>query len=142
MYNIIQHSHSGIMWLAAATLILSVLVSLIKFIKKEEVVSTNWLRLFHSTKWLLYIQVILGVILLFISNRVIYDEGFMKSNELRFYGMEHPLMMLIAVGLVAIGLFKAKKKTSAIQKNKTIFIYYTIVLIIIILMVPWSAVLA
>ncbi len=141
MYNIIQHSHSGIMWLAVATLILSVLVSFIKFIKKEEIVSTNWFRLFHTTKWLLYIQVILGIILLFISQRVVYGEGFMKSSELRFYGMEHPLMMLIAVGLIAIGLFRSKKKTSAIQKNKTIFIYYTIALIIIMLMIPWKAVL-
>ena len=131
MYNIIQHSHSGIMWLAAATLILSVLVSLIKFIKKEEIISASWFKLFHAAKWLLYIQVVLGVILLFISQWGVYGEGFMKSDERRFYGMEHPLMMLIAVGLVAIGLFRSKKKTSAIQKNKTIFIYYTIALVII-----------
>ena len=142
MYNIIQHSHSGIMWLALATLMLSVLISFIKFIKKEEIVSPNWFKLFHTTKWLLYIQVILGIILLFISQRVVYGEGFMKSDELRFYGMEHPLMMLIAVGLIAIGLFRSKKKTSAIRKNKTIFIYYTIALIIMMLMIPWKAVLS
>ena len=142
MYNIIQHTHSGIMWLAIAALILSVLVSLIKFTKKEEIVSPNWFKLFHITKWLLYIQVILGVILLFISQRVVYGDGFMKSDELRFYGMEHPLMMLMAVGLVAIGLFRTKKKTSTIQKNKVVFIYYSIALIIIVVMVPWKAVLA
>jgi len=34
MYNIIQHSHSGIMWLAVIMLILSVLFSFIKIIKK------------------------------------------------------------------------------------------------------------
>ena len=141
MDNIIQHTHSGIMWLAVAALILSVLVSLIKFIKKEEEVSTSWFRLFHAAKWLLYIQVILGVILLFISQRVVYGEGFMKSSELRFYGMEHPLMMLIAVGLVAIGLFRSKKKTNAVQKNKVVFIYFAIALLIIMFMIPWEAVL-
>ena len=42
MYNIIQHSHSGIMWLVMVMLTLSVVFSLMKLIKKEESPSAYW----------------------------------------------------------------------------------------------------
>lgn len=142
MDKIIQHSHSGIMWLAIAMLLVSFLFSLAKFVKKDEVFSPGLFMLFKITKWLLYIQFVLGVVLIFVSEKVSFTSGFMKNEDLRFYGLEHPLMMLIAVGLVSIGLFKSKRKTSAIKKNKTIFIYYAIAMVIILGMVPWKVVLA
>ena len=142
MYNIIQHSHSGIMWLAVAMLVLSVLLSVLTLIKKEETTATKWFRLFKFTKWAFYVQALLGIVLLFISEKVHFGEGFMKSSDLRFYGMEHPLMMLIVVGLMAIGLFKSKKKPTAIQKNKTVMIYFSIALIVVLMMIPWKVVLS
>lgn len=142
MYNIIQHAHSGIMWLAVTMLILSVVFSLLKMIKNEETISTSLFRLFNYTKQLLYVQFVLGVVLLFISPLVHYTSGFMKNEALRFQGLEHPLMMLIAIGLVAVGLFKSKTKTSTKQKYKVVFIYYALALLVIVLMVPWKAVLS
>jgi len=71
-----------------------------------------------------------------------YTSGFMKNEALRFQGLEHPLMMLIAIGLVAIGLFKSKTKATSGQKNKMVFIFYSIALLVILLMVPWTAVLS
>ena len=142
MYNIIQHSHSGIMWLVVVMLTLSVIFSLIKLIKKEETASAHWYKFFFYTKWLMYIQALLGITLMFISPLVHFGEGFMKNEELRFYGMEHPLMMLIAIGLVSIGLFKSKKKATAVKKNKTIFIYYAIALVVMMFMIPWAAVMS
>lgn len=141
MYKIIQHSHSGLMWLAITMLIISVLFSFIKFVKKDDIVSNSWIKVFNITKWLFYIQVVLGIILLFISQKVAYGEGFMKSNEFRFYGLEHPLMMLIVVGIIAIGLYKSKKKENATQKYKIITIYYFIALLVVLFMIPWEAVL-
>lgn len=140
MYNIIQHFHSGIMYLVVVMLFFSVLMSFLSFIKKEETISSRWFKLFQFTKWVLYIQVIPGVILLFISPRIHFTEGFMKSDVIRFYGLEHPLMMLVAIGLVSIGLFRAKKKPTALQKNKFIFIYYALALLIVVVMIPWKAV--
>ena len=140
MYNIIQHSHSGIMWLVVAMLTVSVLISMLKFIKKCDKPKDYFSRLFNYTKWAIYIQAVLGIALLFTSHAVSYESGFMKNDQLRFYGMEHPLMMLIAIGFVAIGLFKSKKKESSIQKNKTIFIFYAIALIVMLAMIPWKAI--
>jgi len=81
MYNIIQHSHSGIMWLAVIMLILSVLFSFIKIIKKDDIISSGLLKLYYLTKWILYLQTILGIVLLFISPKVIYDKGYLKFGE-------------------------------------------------------------
>jgi len=81
MYNIIQHSHSGIMWLAVIMLILSVLFSFIKIIKKDDIISSGLLKLYYLTKWILYLQAILGIVLLFISPKVIYDKGYLKFGE-------------------------------------------------------------
>jgi len=142
MYNIIQHSHSGIMWLVIAMLTVSVLISMLKFIKKCDKPKDYFAKLFNYTKWAIYIQALLGIALLFTSPLVKYESGFMKSEELRFYGMEHPLMMLIAIGFVAMGLFKTKKKTSSVQKNKTIFIFYAIALIVMLAMIPWKTVMS
>jgi len=142
MYNIIQHSHSGIMWLVIAMLSVSVLVSMLKFIKKCDKPKDFFAKLFNYTKWAIYIQALLGIVLLFTSPHVHYAAGFMKNEELRFYGMEHPLMMLIAIGFVAMGLFKSKKKENSIQKNKTIFIFYAVALIVMLVMVPWESVMS
>ncbi len=141
MYKIIQHSHSGIMWLVILLLLTSIVMSLYKFIKKEEAPLDYKIKLFRYTKWFIYLQATLGFILLYLSPNVHYVAGFMKSDKLRFFGLEHPLMMLIAVGFVAIGLYKAKKKESTIIKNKTILIYYSIAFVIMMAIIPWHSVL-
>lgn len=140
MYKIIQHSHSGIMWLVMVMLTLSVIFSLVMLLKKDE--GAYWSKFFSFTKWLMYIQALLGITLMFISPLVHFGEGFMKNAELRFYGMEHPLMMLIAIGLVSIGLFKTKKKDTVAKKNKTVFIFYVIALAVMGAMIPWSSVMS
>lgn len=142
MYNIIQHSHSGIMWLAVAMLVISVLLGVLTLIKKEETTAAKWLKLFKFTKWAFYLQALLGIVLFFISPMVTFSEGFMKNEIARFYGMEHPLMMLIVVGLIATGMYKSKKKDTAIQKNKTVLIYFSIALVIVLAMIPWKIVLS
>lgn len=139
MYNIIQHSHSGIMWIVMLMLSLSVILSLIQSTKKDA--SVFQYKFHRITKYAMYLQALLGISLMFISPMVHYGEGFMKNSELRFYGMEHPLMMLIAIGLVSIGLFKSKKKETPAKQNKTVMIYYLIALVVMGYMIPWSAVL-
>jgi hypothetical protein len=130
------------MWLVVAMLMVSILFGMLKLVTKDETFSVKWFGLFKYTKHLLYLQFLLGLALYFLSPKVHFVSGFMKNEELRFYGMEHPLMMLIAVGLVAWGLFKSKKKTEIFKKIQTITIYYTIALVVIFMMVPWKAVLA
>ena len=140
MYEIIKHSHSGLMWLIVAMLIISLVVSIIAMLKKQETDTPFSKSIFLVNKWMVYIQFLMGLVLLWQSPKVHYESGFMKSDMLRFYGMEHPLMMIIATGLMAMGLFFAKRKKTSVKKNRTIVIYYTLALLIILMMVPWDAV--
>lgn len=139
MYNIIQNSHSGIMWPLLSMMVISIVVSAVALVKNQGSFS---LSLYKITKYLIYLQLILGAILMFISPKVQYVSGFMKEEALRFYGMEHPLMMIIALSLVSFGILFAKKKTEASKKNRTILIYYTIATAIIAYMIPWASVMA
>ena len=142
MYSIIQHSHSGLMWLAVLMLFVSVFIASAILIKKDEACFAKRQKIFKFTKWIFYIQAVLGFILFFISPLVDFGEGVMKDETRRFYGMEHPLMMLIVIGLLAVGLFKAKKKDNSLQAIRTILIFYSSALIVVAMMIPWKAVLS
>ena len=142
MYNIFKHSHSGLMWLIVAFLILSVLLSLLSLIKKDDAFASKFMKIYGITRWLLYIQFIFGAILYFISPMVSFESGFMKNADLRFTAIEHPIMMLVVIGFVSMGLFKSKKKATAVLKSKTILIFYAIALVIAVTMIPWKAVMA
>lgn len=85
----------------------------------------------------LHIQLLLGLILYFTSENVVFKAGWMKVDKFRFYGMEHILMMIIAIVLVTIGRKKAEKQSVPAKKFKTITLWYTIALLIIIAAIPW-----
>lgn len=141
MYTIFKHAHSGIMWIVVLLLAISVILSFIKMFSKGTGSQKGAFKLFKFSKHIIYLQAILGIVLLFISPMVHFSGEMMKNAELRFYGLEHPLMMIIAVGLMALGLFQAKKKPAP-RSNVIVFIYYTIALAIILYMIPWAAVMS
>jgi len=85
----------------------------------------------------LHIQLLIGLVLYFTSDNVVFKAGWMKVDKFRFYGMEHILMMVIAIVLVTIGRKKAENQTEPAKKFKTITLWYTIALLIIIAAIPW-----
>lgn len=89
-----------------------------------------------------HIQLVLGLTLYFVSPIVNYFlhnfSTAVHERSIRFFGMEHITMMLIAITLVTIGSAKTKRQTTNEQKFKTMTIWYTIAFVIIILSIPWS----
>jgi membrane protein DedA with SNARE-associated domain len=85
----------------------------------------------------LHTQLLLGLILYFTSPKVTFIQGWMKVSQSRFYGMEHIAVMLIAIVLVTIGRRKAENATEPAKKHKTIALWYTIGLILILASIPW-----
>jgi len=83
-----------------------------------------------------HIQLLLGLVLLvdFISKAGIH----MGEAANRFVSIEHPLMMIIAVLLITIGKVKAKKATDNTKGNKTVFNYFVIALVLVVLRTPWD----
>lgn len=90
-----------------------------------------------------HMQLLLGLILFFTSPfgiKNITNNGMsavMKDGLGRFFAMEHWIGMLIAIIFITLGYIKSKKIASADKRNRKIFIFYLIALILIILSIPW-----
>ena len=90
-----------------------------------------------------HIQLIFGFIAYYTSSfyNVMREVGMgevMKSSELRKPLFEHPMLIIIAIALITIGFSKHKKKTTDTAKFKTIALFYTIALLLILAVIPWG----
>jgi len=82
------------------------------------------------------LQFVLGIVLFFTSSLVSFSEGFMKNPSIRFFTIEHWVLMLIAIVLIHIGFIRARK-LDHVRAQQTIFLYYLIALLIVLLAIPW-----
>lgn len=61
----------------------------------------------------------------------------MKDPFLRFFQVEHPISMLVAILLITLGYGMAKKPVPDAVKYKKAFRYFLIALVLILAVVPW-----
>jgi uncharacterized membrane protein len=134
MYEILKHTHSGLRWVALILILLAIYNSIIakEFNKREKLIN-----LFSMVS--LHLQLVLGLILYIISDKVKFFDGWMKepSGIYRFYGMEHLAGMIIAIALITVGYVKSKKGTTPAEIYKPIKLFYIIGLILILASIPW-----
>lgn len=131
------HLHSSLRYVILAMLIISIIVAFGGTNGKKAFTEGNR-KLFLFTMIFTHIQLLIGLLLYVINKKYeVFTEGLMSVPEARFYGLEHLLMMLIALTLITIGHSKSKKATEAAAKFKKIAIFYTIALIIIFVAIPW-----
>ena len=83
-------------------------------------------------------QLLIGIILYFVSPLVQSFSVAMKDSTLRLYALEHPLINIIAVVLITIGWSKHKKAATNKAKFKSIGIMYAIGTILILSRIPWG----
>jgi hypothetical protein len=60
----------------------------------------------------------------------------MKTPALRFWLVEHPLPMFVALGLVHLGFAKAKR-TASVASHRQVLLHYAVSLILILATTPW-----
>ena len=134
MYNMLLHAHSGLRWLVLFFLIAAIATAWSNWSKKAAY-PLGKMPLFGFI--FTHVQLLLGFILYFISQKVEFASGVMKESMLRFYTVEHISLMLVAIVLITLGYRKAKKQAPAPEGHKTIFTYYLIGLILILVSIPW-----
>jgi len=135
MYDILRHSHSGLRWLVLIGLIIAIINAFSKKGKQPFTAGDKKISLISMT--LVHIQFLIGLILFFISPKVVFSASAMKADILRFFLVEHSVMMLIAVALISIGYSKAKRLNDDAKKFQKIAIFYLIGLLIILAAIPW-----
>ena len=138
----IKMIHSYWAYIVLIVLIIAIVNALSGFWSKKEFKAKD-LRISLFALIASHIQLIIGLIAYYTSNYYETMRGIgmgevMKNSELRKPLVEHPIMILIAIALITIGFTKHKKKSTDAAKFKTISIYYTIALIIILGMIPWK----
>lgn len=136
--TIIKQAHSGVAYLALIFLLIVVINAFAGLAgKKEFTEKDRKLGLFGLI--FTHIQLLLGLILYFVSPMVQSFGVAMKDSMLRLYALEHPLINIIAIVLITIGWSKHKKATDSNAKFKKFAIFYALGLILILSRIPWSA---
>jgi ABC-type xylose transport system permease subunit len=136
MYNGLLHAHSGLRWIALLLLLVAIFnafraQSSGQYLKKDKMINLFAMVMLH-------IQLLIGLGMYFQSPKVQFVEKWMSDGDLRFFGMEHFLGMLIAIIIITMGRSKAEKKLKGSRdKHRKIMISYLIGLIIILISIPW-----
>lgn len=136
MYNILKHSHSGLRYVVLALLIASIIIAYRGW-KSGSAFKEGDRKIALFAMISVHIQLLIGLALYFISPLVQFGGDVMGNSVLRFYSLEHILMMAISIILITIGHSKSKKMVDSAKRYKTIFMYYLIAFILIMLAIPW-----
>lgn len=138
MYSILKEAHSGVAYLVLILLLIASLNAIIALATKRDFLPRDrkigLFALIFS-----HIQLLLGLILYFVSPLVQSFAVAMKDSALRLYALEHPLVNIIAIVLITIGWSKHKKLPEGNGKFKPFAIFYTLGLILILSRIPWTA---
>ncbi|MEX0968193.1 MAG: hypothetical protein WD077_13210 [Bacteroidia bacterium] len=139
-YTFLLVLHSILRWLVLIFLVLAIYRAFNGLLTNRPFTAQdNKLR--AATLGIVHLQFLAALILYFVSPVI---QSFMnnfqesvKISEIRFFGMEHSLMMLVAIILITIGAISAKRKKTDRKKFKAMAIWFSIGLLIILINIPW-----
>ena len=140
MYTGLQHTHSGLAYLALLALVLVIIWALVgalsgrDFQEKDRKIALIAFILCH-------IQLLVGLILYFVSPlgySLLAGGGAMADATARLTALEHPLINILAIVLVSIGFIRAKKLESSTAKFRSIYMMYAVGLVLILSRIPWA----
>lgn len=136
-YNFLQKFHSSWAYLALLLLVVAVVESALGFFSKKPFTATSRkIALFALIT--IHIQLVIGLVLYFISPVGFALLGEMKDASIRLTSLEHPVTNILAIALITIGWSKHKKQIADESKFKMIAIFYGLGLVLILSKIPWN----
>ncbi len=137
MYPFIQQFHSIWAYFALFLLLLPIINSVAGISgKKEFLPKDRKIALFGLIAT--HLQLLIGLTLYFVSPLGKASLGNMSDSALRLTSLEHPLINLIAIVLITVGWSKHKKAPTSEAKFKSIAIFYSLGLVLILSRIPWN----
>ncbi|WP_294347034.1 hypothetical protein [Sphingobacterium sp.] len=141
IYPFILAMHS--LWRWEVLIVLT--ISLVNFFykrKKELPFSPTDQFLVKITVSSFYIQLVLGFSLYVLSPITQYflqhfDEA-VHLRQIRFFGMEHSSMMIIAAICLTLGALKSKNADTNDRRFKILLIWFGLALLIVLSSIPWE----
>jgi hypothetical protein len=137
MYNSLLFTHSYLRYLILILLIVVIITSLAGLLNKKPYTDTdNKLSLFLFV--CTHLQLLLGLILFFVSPVVQFSGEAMKNASTRYWLVEHNTAMIIAIVFITLARTTSKKMLTANAKHRRMLIFNLIALAIIILTISVS----
>jgi hypothetical protein len=137
LYPIVLHIHSVLRYFVLLFVILAVFNSMKGVLLKytynqlDKTVALVALASFH-------LQVFLGILLYFLSPKILFHKAMFHVEMLRFFTIEHSSMMILSAVLITIGYSRSKKSIGIDRKgHQQILIFYLVALLIVLWAIPW-----
>ncbi|QBQ41775.1 hypothetical protein E2P86_11670 [Sphingobacterium psychroaquaticum] len=140
MFQTLTFYHSIMRWLVLASIVYAIYRAYRGYSSNAQFSKTdNAVR--HWTATIAHIQLLIGIILYTQSPIIKYfwqnfNEA-IQNLDLVFFGLLHLILMLTAIILITIGSALSKRKTTDNDKFKTMFVWFSVSLIIIFIAIPW-----
>lgn len=127
--------HSILGWSTLALTLISIILAILHrnndFTKKDKL-------LFTITMSVVHLQLIVGFVVYALSSKVAFSGEMIKHAILRFFTMEHPLLMILGIVLLTIGTMKSSRSKDSKSKFKFIYVFYSIALLLFLARIPWE----
>jgi len=142
MYETMQILHSYLAYVALAVLFFAVANAIMGLVGNKMFTMGKDLRLSLYALILCHIQLLIGLILYFVS-----ANGFSAIQEFgmggltsaaRLLAVEHPFVNILAIILITVGWSRHKKFMEGKKKFKSIAIFYGLGLVLILSRIPWG----
>ena len=136
------HLHNLLRWIILVLLLLSILKSYTGMTSKKTFEASDK-KIWLFTMIAAHITLLLGLYQWMLGRYGIFSyvkpEGIsmMKDPYLRFFQMEHPVSMILAILMITLGYGMAKKNVDDQTKYKKAFRYFMLALVLILAAVPW-----
>jgi uncharacterized membrane protein len=142
LYNIILALHNIVRWVVLVTAVLALVRVYLGWFQSREWTGGDRRASLYFTS-ALDTQLLLGLILFFISplTRPLLAGNFsamMNDPTMRFFSIEHMPFMILAVILAHIGGVRARRAPDAAAKFRQTAIFFTLAIVVIILVIPWG----
>ena len=137
MYTGLLDTHSLLRYLILLFLILVIVKSFMGFSNKRPFGKTDemlGLTLFSLT----HTQLIVAIVLYFVSPLVKFSGESMKDPVVRYWTAEHIVIMLAAIVMITMARITAKKMKDDTSRHKRILIFNSIALVLIIMAIAMS----
>lgn len=131
MHDFVLLLHSWVRW---AAIIGGILATLTAIAGGTDAKGNRWGLIFTIV---LDVQFLLGLLLLLTSSAFGNMAETMKDATARFYAVEHPTMMLVAIAFAHLGRVLARKATTPASARMKSIIFFGISTLLLIVGTPW-----
>jgi hypothetical protein len=141
LYAIFLPLHNLLRWVVVITALLAIGRALAGWLGKRP-----WTALDRKAGlWFtiaMDVQVLVGLILYFFLSPITLAAlrnfgGAMSESSLRYFAVEHIIMMIIALVLAHVGSARARKAANDLAKHRNAAIWFILAFLIILAAIPW-----